>query len=171
MDKSNETEMGANNNYDLQLECSDKIIFTVNHDVIKCSKTISNMLVSLRLNKSEIESQIVCVPLNKISSTVLEKVLQWAEHYKNASKFDEDRFEAKELKLSEWDMYFLKENDEYLLDIMLAAKFLNIQLLLDMTCQTVAARIKGRTAVRFNNVFNPSNEVDDNNSCEKLPSD
>lgn len=163
--------MSAISNFNLQLESSDKIIFTVNYEVIKCSQTISNMLVSQRLDKSQMESQIVRVCLNKISSVILEKVLQWAEHYKNTSKLDEDRFEAKELKLSEWDMYFLKKNDEYLLDIMLAANFLHIQLLVDMTCQTVATRIKRRTAICFNNVSKPSNEVDDNNSCEKLPSD
>lgn len=44
-----------------------------------------------------------------------------------------------------WDAEFVKVDQSTLFDLILAANYLNIKSLLDLTCQTVAQMIKGKT--------------------------
>lgn len=44
-----------------------------------------------------------------------------------------------------WDAEFVKVDQSTLFDLILAANYLNIKGLLDLTCQTVAQMIKGKT--------------------------
>ena len=63
-----------------------------------------------------------------------------------------------------WDKDFVKVDDETLFNLILAANYLDIKSLLDLTCKTVADEIKGKTPeeirVRFNikNDFTPEEE-------------
>ena len=75
-----------------------------------------------------------------------------------------DKAEAETLPEDEknvWDKDFVKVDDETLFNLILAANYLDIKSLLDLTCKTVADEIKGKTPeeirVRFNikNDFTP----------------
>ena len=63
-----------------------------------------------------------------------------------------------------WDKDFVKVDDETLFNLILAANYLDIKSLLDLTCKTVADEIKGKTPeeirIRFNikNDFTPEEE-------------
>lgn len=48
-------------------------------------------------------------------------------------------------RLQSWDAEFVKVDQATLFDLILAANYLNIKGLLDLTCQTVAQMIKGKT--------------------------
>merc|ERR1712232_1133214 len=69
--------------------------------------------------------------------------------------------------ISEWDKAFLftdlvKNHDEkqheLLIDVIMAANFLNIKDLLDLTCATVASMIKGKTPEQIRTTFNIVND-------------
>lgn len=47
--------------------------------------------------------------------------------------------------LQAWDTEFVKVDQSTLFDLILAANYLNIKSLLDLTCHTVAQMIKGKT--------------------------
>ena len=75
-----------------------------------------------------------------------------------------------------WDKDFVKVDDETLFNLILAANYLDIKPLLDLTCKTVADEIKGKTPeeirVRFNikNDFTPEEEEEvkrENAWCEE----
>lgn len=75
-----------------------------------------------------------------------------------------------------WDKEFVKVDDETLFNLILAANYLDIKSLLDLTCKTVADEIKGKTPeqirVRFNikNDFTPEEEEEvkrENAWCEE----
>lgn len=75
-----------------------------------------------------------------------------------------------------WDKEFVKVDDETLFNLILAANYLDIKQLLDLTCKTVADEIKGKTPeeirIRFNikNDFTPEEEEEvkrENAWCEE----
>lgn len=75
-----------------------------------------------------------------------------------------------------WDKDFVKVDDETLFNLILAANYLDIKTLLDLTCKTVADEIKGKTPeeirIRFNikNDFTPEEEEEvkrENAWCEE----
>ncbi|PQM32970.1 SKP1-like protein 1A [Prunus yedoensis var. nudiflora] len=57
-----------------------------------------------------------------------------------------------------WDTDFVKVDQATLFDLILAANYLNIKSLLDLTCQTVADMIKGKTPEEIRKTFNIKND-------------
>jgi len=57
-----------------------------------------------------------------------------------------------------WDAEFVKVDQATLFDLILAANYLNIKGLLDLTCQTVANMIKGKTPEEIRRTFNIKND-------------
>ena len=77
----------------------------------------------------------------------------------------------------EWYANFVNVPQDMLFELILAANYMNIQPLLDLTCATVASLIKGKTPEeirqRFNivNDFSPEEEAqvrDENKWCEEV---
>ncbi|KAK2427038.1 SKP1-like protein 1A [Trifolium repens] len=60
--------------------------------------------------------------------------------------------------LKAWDADFVKVDQATLFDLILAANFLNIENLLNLTCQTVAYMIKGKTPEDIRKTFNIKND-------------
>lgn len=131
----------------IKLRSSDGIIFETSLEVAKCSDTIKTMLEDLGINESVNE----VVPLPKVTSKTLIKILEWADHHKD----DTEIIITKNIdELSLWDLDFLKVDQETLFDIILAANFLDIKNLLDISCTAVANIMKGKTPEELRNTFN-----------------
>ncbi|VAH97694.1 unnamed protein product [Triticum turgidum subsp. durum] len=60
--------------------------------------------------------------------------------------------------LKSFDAEFVKVDQATLFDLILAANYLNIKGLLDLTCQTVADMIKGKTPEEIRKTFNIKND-------------
>uniref|UniRef100_N1QU10 SKP1-like protein n=1 Tax=Aegilops tauschii TaxID=37682 RepID=N1QU10_AEGTA len=60
--------------------------------------------------------------------------------------------------LKSFDAEFVKVDQATLYDLILAANYLNIKVLLDLTCQTVADMIKGKTPEEIRKTFNIKND-------------
>ncbi|KAJ1699907.1 hypothetical protein LUZ63_008419 [Rhynchospora breviuscula] len=60
--------------------------------------------------------------------------------------------------LKEWDKEFLNVDDGTLFDLILAANYLSIQGLLDLTCKKVADKMTGRTPEQIRETFNIKND-------------
>merc|ERR1712063_87672 len=71
---------------------------------------------------------------------------------------DEDNKEKRTDDISSWDADFLKVDQGTLFELILAANYLDIKGLLDVTCKTVANMIKGKTPEEIRKTFNIKND-------------
>ncbi|CAG8660449.1 6674_t:CDS:2, partial [Cetraspora pellucida] len=100
-----------------------------------------------------------CLP--NVTGKVLEKVLEWCEHHINdpLPNYDDDDSRRRNTVIDDWDQNFLNRVDQDMLfDIILAANYLDIKLLLDIGCKTVANMIKGKSPEELRSSFNIVND-------------
>ncbi|KAK6245580.1 hypothetical protein SCA6_008670 [Theobroma cacao] len=115
--------------------------FEVDEAVALESQTIKHMI--------EDDSADNGIPLPNVTSKILSKVIEYCKKHVEAPKSD-DR--------SASDADFVKVDQATLFDLILAANYLNIKSLLDLTCQTVADMIKGKTPEEIRKTFNNKND-------------
>ncbi|KAJ6852111.1 SKP1-like protein 1A [Iris pallida] len=98
------------------------------------------------------------IPLPNVNSRILSKVIEYCKKHveHTASLKGEDKVADEEIK--NWDGEFVKVDQATLFDLILAANYLNIKSLLDLTCQTVADMIKGKTPEEIRKTFNIKND-------------
>lgn len=98
------------------------------------------------------------VPLPNVSAKILSKVIEYCkEHVKDQAK-EEGAKCTNEEQLKAWDAEFTKVDQSTLFELILAANYLNIKPLLDLTCLTVANKIKGKTPEQIRCEFNIEND-------------
>ncbi|XP_057823109.2 SKP1-like protein 1B [Cryptomeria japonica] len=85
-------------------------------------------------------------------------IIEYCKYHVDAAKTSEETTAISELDVKTWDKEFVKVDQATLFDIILAANYLNIENLLDLTCQTVADMIKGKTAEEIRKIFNIKND-------------
>ncbi|KAL4284037.1 hypothetical protein GQ457_16G025590 [Hibiscus cannabinus] len=124
------------------LMSSDLESFEVDEAVVVQSQTIKNMI-----EDNCVEGKI---SLPNVTGKTLSKVLEYCK--KHAEKEDK----SEELKV--WDGDFINVDQGTLFDLMLAANFLDIKELLDLTCQTVADMMKGKTPEEIREIFHIKND-------------
>jgi S-phase kinase-associated protein 1 len=100
------------------------------------------------------------IPLPNVNATILKKVISWCTHHKDdlpPPEDDENREKVTD-DISTWDMEFLKVDQGTLFELILAANYLDIKGLLDVTCKTVANMIKSKTPEEIRKTFNIKND-------------
>ncbi|KAI6177279.1 Skp1-related protein [Aphelenchoides bicaudatus] len=115
------------------LKSSDNKAFEVDRDVIRLSTTLNNMFQDLGMDDPEDENCSEAINLPNLKGTVLSKVVQWCEH-------DED-FDVED-GISDWTKEFLQSCHDILLDLILAANYLDIHRLLDLLRNSTFTVIK-----------------------------
>lgn len=140
----------------IKLQSSDGEIFEVDVEIAKASVTIKTMLEDLGMDEEDEE----VVPLPNVNSTILKKVIQWATYHKDDPPVTEedDGKDKRTDDISSWDADFLKVDQGTLFELILAANYLDIKGLLDVTCKTVANMIKGKTPEDIRKTFNIKND-------------
>lgn len=104
------------------------------------------------------------VPLPNVSAKILAKVIEYCqEHVKNAAtkeatKDDAAKTTKAEDEIKAWDTEFCKVDQSTLFELILAANYLNMKSLLDLTCFTVASMIKGKTPEQIRETFGIEND-------------
>ncbi|XP_063581895.1 S-phase kinase-associated protein 1-like [Pongo abelii] len=140
----------------IKLQSSDGEIFEVDVEIAKQSVTIKTMLEDLGMDDEGDDP----VPLPNVNAAVVKKVIQWCTHHKDDPPPAEDD-ENKEKQTDDipvWDQEFLKVAQGTLFELILAANYLDIKGLLDVTCKTIANMIKGRTPEEIRRTFNTKND-------------
>nr|KJB17604.1 hypothetical protein B456_003G007300 [Gossypium raimondii] len=123
----------------ITLKSSDGESFEVDEAVALESQTIKHMI--------EDDCADNGIPLPNVTSKILAKVIEYCKKHVEAPKTD-DRSADDELK--SWDADFVKVDQATLFDLILG--------LLDLTCQTVADMIKGKTPEEIRKTFNIKND-------------
>lgn len=142
--------------------------FTVDKKIAERSLLLKNYLNDMHDNNidsdsdnddGEDEDDEIVMPVPNVRSSVLQKVIEWAEHHKNSNFPDEDDDDSrKSAPVDAWDREFLKVDQEMLYEIILAANYLNIKPLLDAGCKVVAEMIRGRSPEEIRRTFNIVND-------------
>jgi len=140
------------------LESSDHDNFPVEVEIAKMSTTIKTMLEDLGVNSEEGNEEKI--PLPNVRGEILRLVIQWAQQHRDDPPLpeDDDSREKRTDDISQWDQDFLKVEQAILFDLILAANYLDIKGLLDVTCKTVANMIKGKTPEEIRRTFNIKND-------------
>ncbi|KAF5204711.1 Skp1-like protein 1a [Thalictrum thalictroides] len=126
------------------LKSSDGEAFDVEETVILQSQTIKHMI--------EDECADDGIPVPNVTSKILAKVIEYCKQHAEGGESTE------EAVLKKWDADFVSVDLATLFDLILAANYLDIKSLLDLTCQTVADMIKGKTPEEVRNIFNIKND-------------
>ncbi|KAG1677832.1 hypothetical protein FOA52_008596 [Chlamydomonas sp. UWO 241] len=134
----------------LKLMSSDSQTFEVDEEVAHESQTIKNMIEDTGSEET--------IPLPNVSGRILAKVIEYSKYHVEAVKKVDDKASKNEDEIKQWDAEFVKVDQATLFDLILAANYLNIKGLLDLTCQTVAQMIKGKTPEEIRKTFNIKND-------------
>merc|ERR1712216_1108685 len=140
---------------EVMLTSKDEREFKVDAYVAIMSETVKSMMGVE--DGEDIDPPEAAIPLPAVEGNILELVLKYCNYHHSNKETKEDEKNA-------WDQEFVKVDDDTLFSLILAANYLDIKQLLDLTCKTVADYIKGKTPeeirIRFNikNDFTPEEE-------------
>ncbi|KAF8092871.1 hypothetical protein N665_0399s0007 [Sinapis alba] len=129
------------------LTSSDGDSFEIDEAVARVSQTIAEML--------EAGCAGGAIPLHNVTGKILDKVIGYCKKHVEADPIEEEEEEEDKKK---WNAEFMKEDLETIFELILAANYLNIPGLLDLTCQTVADHIKDKTPEDVREIFNIQND-------------
>lgn len=112
----------------------------------KLSVTIAKMMEDIGETDSEIPLA-TAIPLPTVTRKILDKVMDYCEWaFQNPN--------LKEEEVNTWGRTYCTVDQATLFELILAANYLDIKGLLDMTCKHVAVMIKGKTPEEIRKTFN-----------------
>lgn len=101
------------------------------------------------------------IPLPNVKATVLQKVIEFSTHHLTEPMNDIEK-PLKSAVMAEivqtWYAEYVNVEQVLLFELILAANYMDIKPLLDLTCATVASMIKGQTPEEIRRIFNISND-------------
>jgi len=124
--------------------------FEISLENAKMSELVNTMI------DEEDEDETQEIPLPGVKSTILAKIVEFMNHY----KVDPMTEITKPIKsnimsevVQEWYANFVNVDQEELFELILAANFMDIRPLLDLTCATIASMVKGKTSTEIPGIF------------------
>jgi len=131
--------------------------FPVDLEVAKMSELVKSMID----DNTDDDEEVTEIPLPNVKAQILKKVIEYCQHYKE-EPMNEIEKPLKSSEMSEvvqkWYADFINVEQPILFELILAANFMDIKPLLDLTCATVASMIKGKTPEEIRRTFNITND-------------
>lgn len=129
--------------------------FEVSVSVAKMSELVKSMM------DDEGDEDVSEIPLPNVKAAVLQKVIEFCTHYRS-EPMNEIEKPLKSSVMAEvvqrWYAEFVNVEQVLLFELILAANYMDIKPLLDLTCATVASMIKGKTPEEIRRTFNIVND-------------
>ncbi|KDO29287.1 hypothetical protein SPRG_05824 [Saprolegnia parasitica CBS 223.65] len=126
--------------------------FEVARDVACVSELVKAMLAD-----DEGDDTVREIPLPNVKSPVLAKVIEFCNHHHTTPMEEiEKPLKSGDMRdvVSEWDAAFVEVEQDTLFELILAANYMDIKSLLDLSCAKVATLIKGKTSDEIRTMFN-----------------
>lgn len=146
----------------IKLRSADGELVETTMDVATLSGTLKDLLEMGMATEDEE------TPLPNVNASILRKVLEWAEHHMNDTPpGEEDNENEKEAgDIPQWDADFLSIDDGALFEIILAANYLNVKGLLEVSTKTLALKMKGKTPEEIRAEFNIENDFSEEEKAQ-----
>jgi S-phase kinase-associated protein 1 len=140
----------------VKLTSGDGQEFTVPVEVAKLSDTIKHQL-------EDIGGGDTGIPLPNITGAILKLVVEYCTyHQAHAEPTEEKKFDEKKWTVEDFipfDQEFVKRLDQNtIIELILAANYLDIKSLLDITTKTIAYTMKGKTPEEIRKMYNIEGE-------------
>ncbi len=132
------------------LQSNDGQDFRVEVEVAKMSETIKNLIEDAGTSSA--------IPLPNITGQILAKVVEYCKFHKDHPTVVTEDDKNRTDNIIGWDLDFCNIDQPCLFELILAANYLDIKPLLDLTCKTVANMIKGKTPEEIRRTFNIKND-------------
>mmetsp|Transcript_3983 Transcript_3983/g.8875 ORF Transcript_3983/g.8875 Transcript_3983/m.8875 type:complete len:167 (+) Transcript_3983:90-590(+) len=130
--------------------------FSVDIEVARMSELVKGMI-----DDDCDDDDVAEIPLPNVKAAVLKKVIEFCKHYRTEPMTEIE----KPLKsgvmaevVQKWYADFVNVEQVLLFELILAANYMDIKPLLDLTCATVASMIKGKTPEEIRKTFNIAND-------------
>lgn len=142
---------------EIRLICSDQDddFITVPENIAKMSKTIETLLEDLGNTDAPI-------PLHNVTSATMKNVieyLEWrAENPLPTEEEEDPKSYTEPPALSDFEKNFVDIEKEVMCELILAANYLDIKPLLELTCRTVAESLKGKDPEEVRQILNIKND-------------
>mmetsp|Transcript_53844 Transcript_53844/g.155464 ORF Transcript_53844/g.155464 Transcript_53844/m.155464 type:complete len:167 (-) Transcript_53844:8-508(-) len=133
--------------------------FPVQPDVARMSELVKTMMDEEEDDDDDASSKEI--PLPNVKSQVLKKVIEFCEHYLQDPMTEiEKPLKSQNMAdvVQKWYADFVDLEQVLLFELILAANYMDIKPLLDLTCATVASMIKGKTPEEIRSTFNITND-------------
>ncbi|CAI0547362.1 unnamed protein product [Linum tenue] len=111
------------------------------------------------------------IPLPNVTAKILAMVIEYCKNHHGspdgAAEYCKKHHDSpkpdyagavEDEAMKTWDKKFVKVDQDTLFDLILAANYLNIKELLDLTCKTVADMMSGKTPEEIRKIFNIKND-------------
>jgi len=137
----------------LKLVSQEEEKFVVPRKVAIMSELVKTMVEGDREEKE--------IPLPNVKALTLKKVVEYMKyHSENPPKEIEKPLKSANMAevVPQWDADFVDVEQELLFELILAANYMDIKPLLDLTCAKVASMIKGKTPEQIRKAFNIQND-------------
>ncbi|KAK4259780.1 hypothetical protein QN277_006075 [Acacia crassicarpa] len=126
--------------------------FDIPINVAAQSKLIKNML------DDDVGDPRKVVPLDNVNSVTLAKVIEYCKKHAEATTGIAANNVGGAEELKEWDAEFLKLDNDLLSKILVAANYMDIKNLFDLSCQTIADKIKNKSLEELRQIFKVQND-------------
>lgn len=136
------------NNNKVILQSSDGEMFEIDKSVALMSNFLKTSI--------ECEGTVTTIGVPNVSGNILKMVKDYCEYHHS-----EDAAATVDT-VKTWNAEFVKplvENPPTLFALTMAAHYLDIHSLLDLTCQTIVGMIKGKTLEEIRQIFNIENDL------------
>jgi S-phase kinase-associated protein 1 len=140
----------------ITLKSSDGETFEIDEVVAMESQTIKHVIEAGCVDDAGI-------PLLQVTSNILAKVIEYCKKHVEAASSEE---KPSEDALNAWDTEFLKVDPNTLMKLTLAANYLNIKSLYDLTCKTIADMMKNKPPEEIRETFNIVNDYTPDEEAE-----
>jgi len=132
------------------LKSSDGEAFVIAKAVAIKSQTVKNLI--------EVEDVVddTGIPISEVTGRILAKVIEYCKKHVEAESSDG---KTSDDELKKWDAEFVNVDKPTLFDLIMAANYLDIKSLLDLTCMTVADMIKDKTPEEIRKILNIEDDL------------
>eukprot|EP00002_Diphylleia_rotans_P004157 TRINITY_DN129_c1_g3_i1.p1 TRINITY_DN129_c1_g3~~TRINITY_DN129_c1_g3_i1.p1 ORF type:complete len:162 (-),score=49.77 TRINITY_DN129_c1_g3_i1:172-657(-) len=135
------------------------VLLTGDNAQIPVDKAVIKMMVTLHNMMEDTEgSDDNILPVPNVSASIMKKIVEFCDHYKNEPQFVESEASERTTDITGWDADFVDVEMPVLFDLILAANYLNIQRLLNLTCKRLSKEIKGKSAEEIRKQFGIPND-------------
>lgn len=142
------------------LKSKDGKTFEVKRSHFMMCGMLKGILEATRDDDDDDENSSITVPISNVESHVLEKVIKYCDHHWNnlAKPIKKPLKESFDSVVTAWDNSYINVEPSLIIELTMAANYLDIKGLLNLTCAKIAMIMKNKTTEQLREIFGIEND-------------